>query len=76
MLFSTRSLAEWLAFLPGRCVRVDEWLALPISDHQVLGLNPTGGEIQPMTVRRFTAQSPSLSPFHRLDTTKTMLKGT
>ena len=38
--------------------------------------NPAGGRIQLLTVRRFIAQSHSLSPFHLLDMTKIMFKGT
>ena len=33
------------------------------------GLNPAGGRIQLMTVRRFFAQSQSLSSFHCIDMT-------
>ena len=57
-------------------VRVAEWLALPSSDHEVLGLNPPGGGIQVMIVQHFIAQSFSLSPFHHLDMTSVKLKGT
>ena len=40
-----------------------EWLALPTSDLEILGLNSAGGRIQLMTVLRFIAQSLLLSPF-------------
>ena len=46
-----------------------EWLALPTSDHEVPGLNPSRGWIQLMTEWRFIAQSLPLSPFHCLDMT-------
>ena len=40
------------------------------------GLNPDGGRIQLITVRRnFIAQKPSLSPFQWFDKTGIMLKG-
>ena len=42
-----------------------EWLALPISDNEVLGSNPAGGGIQLITVRRIVAQNLTLSQFHR-----------
>ena len=40
------------------------------------GMNTAGGEIQLMTALRFIAQSFSLSPFHHIDMTWIMLKGT
>ena len=49
-------------------VEVSQW-PKDISDHEVPGSNPTGGGIQLMIVRRFSAQSISLSLFHRLDVT-------
>ena len=52
-----------------------ERLALPTSDHGVVGLNPTGGEILPEPIRRFIAQSLSCSPFHCLEMTEILLKG-
>ena len=52
-----------------------ERLALPTSDHGVAGSNPAGGEILPEPKRRFTAQSLSCSPFHRLEMTEILLKG-
>ena len=52
-----------------------ERLALPTSDHGVAGSNPAGGEILPEPKRRFSAQSLSYSPFHRLDMTEILLKG-
>ena len=58
-----------------RSVRVAERLALPTSDHGVAGSNPAGGEILPEPKRRFTAQSLSCSPFHRLEMTEILLKG-
>ena len=58
-----------------RSVRVAEWLALPTSDHGVAGSNPAGGEILSEPKRRFTAQSLSCSPFHRLEMTEILLKG-
>ena len=39
-------------------VWVAEWLMLLTVDHEVVGLNPTGGRIHLMTV---------LAPFHHLD---------
>ena len=50
-------------------------LALPTSDHGVAGSNPAGGEILPEPKRRFTAQSLSCSPSHRLEMTELLLKG-
>ena len=50
-------------------------LALPTSDHGIAGSNPAGGEILPEPKRRFIAQSPSISPFHRLEMTEILLKG-
>ena len=58
-----------------RSVRVAERLALPTSVHGVAGSNPAGGEILPEPKRRFTAQSLSCSPFHRLEMTEILLKG-
>ena len=58
-----------------RSVHVAKWLALPTSDHGVVGSNPAGGEILPEPKRRFTAQSLSCSPFHRLKMTEILLKG-
>ena len=52
-----------------------ERLVLPTSDHGVAGSNPAGGEILPEPKRRFTAQSLSCSPFHRLEMTEILLKG-
>ena len=46
-----------------------EWLALPMSDHKVLGSNPAGGRIQLMTVWCILEQSHSLSPFRYLNMT-------
>ena len=43
-------------------VRATEWLALPTSDHEVLGSNPAGGVILLMTVRRVIAQSFIITP--------------
>ena len=45
------------------------------TDQEVPGSNLSGGGIQP-TVRRLIARSFSLSPFHRLDITLIILKGT
>ena len=56
-------------------VRVAERLALPTSDHGVVGSNPAGGEILPEPKRHFIAQSLSCSPFHRLEMTEILLKG-
>ena len=56
-----------------RSVRVAERLALPTSDHGVVGSNPAGGEILPEPKRRFIAQSFSCSPFHRLEMTEILL---
>ena len=50
-------------------------LALPTSDHGVAGSNPAEGEILPEPKQRFIAQSPSCSPFHRLEMTEILLKG-
>ena len=36
-------------------IQVSEWLALPTSDHKVLGLSPAGDRIQYMTVWHFIA---------------------
>ena len=58
-----------------RSVRVAERLALPTSDHGVVGSNPAGGEILPEPKRRFIAQSLSCSSFHRLEMTEILLKG-
>ena len=58
-----------------RSVRVAERLALPTSDLGVAGSNPAGGEILPEPKRRFTSQSLSCSPFHRLEMTEILLKG-
>ena len=52
-----------------------ERLALPTSDHRVVGSNPAGGEILPEPKRRFIAQSLSSSPFHRPEMTEILLKG-
>ena len=52
-----------------------ERLALPTSDHGVAGSNPAGGEILPEPKRRFSAESLSCSPFHRLEMTEILLKG-
>ena len=43
-----------------RSVRVAERLALPPSDHGIVGSNPAGGEILPEPKRRFIAQSLSI----------------
>ena len=51
-------------------------LALPILDHGVAGWNPAGGEILPEPKRSFIAQSLSCSPFHHLEITEILLKGT
>ena len=53
-----------------------EQLALPTSDHWVAGSNPAGGEIFPEPKRRFIAQTFSCSPFHRLEMSEILLKGT
>ena len=58
-----------------RSVRVAERLALLTSDHGVASSNPAGGEILPEPKRRFIAQSLSCSPFHRLEMTEILLKG-
>ena len=58
-----------------RSVHMAEWLALPTSDHGVMGSNPAGGEILPEPKWRFIAQSLSCSPFHRLEMTEILLKG-
>ena len=58
-----------------RSVRVAERLALPTSDHGVVGSNPAGGEILSEPKRRFVAQSLSSSPFHRPEMTEILLKG-
>ena len=52
-----------------------ERLALPTSDHGVVGSNPAGGEIFLEPKRRFIAQSLSCSHFHRLEMTEILLKG-
>ena len=52
-----------------------ERLALPTSDHGVVGSNPTGGEILPKPKWRFITQGLSCSPFHRLEMTEILLKG-
>ena len=52
-----------------------ERLALPTSDHRVVGSNPAGGEILPEPKRHFIAQSLSCSPSHRLEMTEILLKG-
>ena len=52
-----------------------ERLALPTSDHRVMGSNPAGGEILPEPKWRFIAQSLSCSPFHHLEMTEILLKG-
>ena len=52
-----------------------ERLALPTSDHGVMGSNPAGGEILPEPKWRFIAQSLSCSPFHHLEMTEILLKG-
>ena len=59
-----------------RSVRVAERLALPTLDHGVTDSNPAGGEILPEPKRRFIAQSLSCSPFHGLEMTEILLKGT
>ena len=64
-----------ISSIPARSVRVAEWLALPTSDHGVVGSNPAAGEILPEPKRRFIAQSLSCSPFHRLEMTEILLKG-
>ena len=65
------------SFLPlcWRSVCVAERLALPTSDHRVVGSNPAGGEILPEPKRRFIALSLSCSPFHCLEMTEILLKG-
>ena len=65
----------WVRILLGS-VWVGEWLVLQTLDCKVPGSNPAGGRIQLITERRFIAQSLSLSPFHRLDMTLIVLKGT
>ena len=52
-----------------------ERLALPTSDHGVVGSNPAGSEILPEPKRRFIAQSLSCSAFHCLEMTEILLKG-
>ena len=52
-----------------------EWLALPTSNHGVVGSNPARGEILPEPKRRFIAQSLSFSPFHHPEMTEILLKG-
>ena len=49
---------------------------LPTSDHGVTGSNPTGGKILPEPKRCFIAKSLSCSPFHHLNMTEILLKGT
>ena len=44
-------------------------------DLEVSGSNPAGGRIQFLTVRHFSTQSLSLSPFYRLDVTRILFKG-
>ena len=61
--------------LPSWSVRVAERLALPTSDHGVVGSNPAGGAILPEPKRHFIAQSLSSSPFHRPEMTEILLKG-
>ena len=56
-------------------VRVAERLALPTSDHGVMGSNPAGSEVLPEPKQHFIAQSLSCSPFHRLEMTEILLKG-
>ena len=63
------------ALIKHRSVRVAERLALPTSVHGVAGSNPAGGEILLEPKRRFSAQSLSCSPFHRLEMTEILLKG-
>ena len=46
-----------------------EWLVPRTLEDDVQGSNPIEGRIQLMTVWFFIAQSPSLSPFHRLNMT-------
>ena len=45
-----------------RSIKVAKWLALLILNHEVPGLNPTGGVILLLTVQCFIAESFSLSP--------------
>ena len=52
-----------------------DWVALPTSDHGVVGLNPTGDEILPEPKLSVIAQSLPHSPFHRPDMTEKLLKG-
>ena len=52
-----------------------EQLALPTSDHRVVGSNPAGGEILLEAKRCFIAQRLSCSPFHHLEMTEMLLKG-
>ena len=54
-------------------VRVAKRLALPTSDHEVAGSNPTGGEILHEPKWCFIAQSLSCSLFHRPDMTEILL---
>ena len=55
---------------------VAKWLVLPTLNNEVTSLNPAGGNIQLVSVPCFIAQSLSSSPFHHLDITSIMLKGT
>ena len=64
-----------LHLLDDRSVLVAERLALPVSDHGVVGSNPAADEILPEPKRRFIAQSLSCSPSHRLEITEILLKG-
>ena len=48
-----RGIILWTAYCINQYVSYEEasmWLVLPTSDHQVLGLTPTGGKIQLMTI--------------------------
>ena len=56
-----------------RVVRVAKQLALPTYNHGVSGSNSAGGEISSEPKRRFIAQNPSCSPFHRPDITEVLL---
>ena len=59
-----------------RNIQVAEWLALPIWEHCVPGLNPVGGRIQRMFVSwvGFIGQSLSLSSFYDLNNVKRDVK--
>ena len=58
-----------------RSIRMAKRLALPTSDHGVVGSNPAGDEILPVPKRHFIAQSLPCLAFHHPDMTELLLKG-